>query len=79
MSYSADDLRRLLAENAAHAKRAESQDAAIRESAKKELERVNTRLSKMQPGQVALSPALSYDYQRLVDDRWRLSRLTSGR
>ncbi len=77
MAYSADDLRRLLAENDAHAKRADSQDAAIRESATTELERVNARLSKMQPGQVALSPALAYDYQRLVDDRGRLSRLVS--
>lgn len=75
MSYSADDIRRLLGQNEALMRKTDAQSVEIRRSAAAELDRVNARLAEMQPGQVARDPVLASKYQALVAERGRLSLL----
>lgn len=75
MPYSADDIRRLLGQNEALMRKTDAQSVEIRRSAADELDRVNSRLAEMQPGQVARDPVLAAKYQELVADRGRLSLL----
>lgn len=75
MAYSNNELLSLLAKNKALSIHAEEHEKSIRHAAKKEYDRIGDRLSKLSPGQVALSPSLAYDYQRLVDERGKLTRL----
>lgn len=78
MTFSADDVRRLLAENEAHGRRFDAHGEGIRRSAGEELDRVNARLAEMKPGQVARDPALAFKYQQLVEERGRLSLVVAS-
>lgn len=78
MAFSADDVRKMLGENEAQMRRCAAQSAAIRRSAREDLDRVNARLAEMKPGLVSRDPALAHEYQRLVAERGRLALLAGG-
>lgn len=72
MMHTADDVRRLLAENESLMRRSREQDRVIKDAARQELDRVTARLNEMLPGRVAREPALANEYQRLVSQRGQL-------
>ena len=78
MAYSADDVRRLMADNDRLRRRADEHDAAIRRAAEEELSRLDVRLQSLPPGLVARDSAMAFEYRRMVDERARLLRLASG-
>lgn len=78
MAYSADDIRRMLGENEAALRRCRLQAEKVGSCASLELDRVNSRLAQMQPGQVAIDPVLAHEYQELVAERGKLSLLAAS-
>ncbi len=78
MAFSADDVRKMLGENEAQMRRCAAQSAAIRRSAREELDRVTARLAEMKPGQVARDPVMAHAYQRLGAERGRLALLAGA-
>lgn len=75
MAYTIDDVRKLLADNESALRHCRLKAEKIGNCSASELDRVNARLAQMKPGQVARDPALAYEYQRLVEERGRLSLL----
>lgn len=78
MTQTADDIRRLLAQNGAELKRSAMADENIRKAASEELDRINARLSEIKAGKVSLSPALACEYRSLIGKRGKLSLLLSN-
>jgi hypothetical protein len=76
--HTAENLRKMLAENAAHVAHAKAHGAKIRSAAEEDLDRVNSELAGLTTPDVLTDEVNAHRYRALIENRARLLRLTGG-
>jgi hypothetical protein len=76
--HTAESVRAMLADNAAHTARAKAHGTKIKDAAVEELDRVNSRLGGLTAADVMTDEVKAHRYRQSIADRGRLQRLTGG-